>query len=85
MFSIKFKHKAQPVSNPLRIRTLRREIARALTIKLEMEHKTEISSSRGSRSRILRTPPKAEVFKGGGVPKKLPLKVVKQEKQTEKK
>ena len=41
LFSLKFKHKAQPVSNPLKIRTLRREIAMALTIKLEKEHKAQ--------------------------------------------
>lgn len=37
-FSIKIKHKTQQgVSNPLKIRTLRKDIARILTIKHEKE------------------------------------------------
>lgn len=35
LFSLKFKHKAQPLPNPLKLRTLRRDIARALTIRAE--------------------------------------------------
>lgn len=35
LFSLKFKHKTQPLSNPLKIRTLRRDIARAITIQNE--------------------------------------------------
>ncbi len=37
LFSLKFKHKTQRVSNPLKIRTVRRDIARLLTIKYEKE------------------------------------------------
>ncbi len=37
LFSLKFKHKTQRVSNPLKIRTARRDIARLLTIKYEKE------------------------------------------------
>ena len=37
LFSLKFKHKTQRVSNPLKIRTARRDIARLLTIKHEKE------------------------------------------------
>ncbi len=37
LFSLKFKHKTQRVSNPLKIRTVRRDIARLLTIKNEKE------------------------------------------------
>lgn len=36
-FSINFKHKAQPLPNPLKLRTLRKEIARALTIQNERQ------------------------------------------------
>ncbi len=35
LFSLEFKHKTQRVSNPLKIRTTRRDIARVLTIKNE--------------------------------------------------
>jgi large subunit ribosomal protein L29 len=32
LFSMRFKHKVQTLPNPLRLRIIRREIARALTI-----------------------------------------------------
>jgi large subunit ribosomal protein L29 len=35
LFSLKFKHKTQPLSNPLKLRSLRRDIARALTTQNE--------------------------------------------------
>ncbi|MDI6839341.1 MAG: 50S ribosomal protein L29 [bacterium] len=37
LFSLRFKHKTQSISNPLKLRTLRRDIARVLTIKHEKE------------------------------------------------
>ncbi|MBI4722070.1 MAG: 50S ribosomal protein L29 [Candidatus Stahlbacteria bacterium] len=61
LFSIKFKHKAQPVANPLKIRTLRREIARAITIKLEKEHKAKKQAKQEVKSQEVK--PKTEEIK----------------------
>ena len=43
LFSLKFKYKTQSVSNPLKLRSLRRDIARVLTIKHEKEIRGESS------------------------------------------
>lgn len=43
LFSLRFKHKTQRTSNPLRLRTARRDVARILTIINEKEIRRQSS------------------------------------------
>ncbi|MCK4352891.1 50S ribosomal protein L29 [candidate division WOR-3 bacterium] len=65
LFSLRFKHKAQSVSNPLKLRTLRRDIARILTC-LSVSQRTSsaplsaLPASRRGEGRVARSEPKAK-------------------------
>jgi len=49
LFSLRFKHKTQSIANPLKLRTLKREIARVLTCLAEsrraIKHEKEIKGN----------------------------------------